>query len=386
MRTPYATPTRQIGARAALTAALLLGIALAPSSARADANDDADLVVLDGGFAQITLIGLLQVEAAPWLGDDALLVNADPADGEGFRLRRARLGVKGFAWGDVDFELSMEATADGMALLDAWVAWRPIIGFGVVVGARKVPFSRYALTSAMDSALADRPLGVRALAPFRQVGITLEGDVGNGIARYWLGAYNGFTRRASFGLGYDESTALDGNRFTNLAYAARVELAPLGPVGDGLPDFSRGGARVGVGGSFFYDDGRTIETIGWEVDAIFKMSGFHLALEWLNDSAEPSDQPATDATIPGAIDRMALTAEAGYLILDDTLGVAARFELLDDNVDQDNAGDQIVIGGGIQYYLHRQHLKALLEFQHREELHGASLDNDALILQVQLAL
>jgi len=385
LRNPNATTTRTRRTTAALTA-LFLGIALAPGAAHAGESDDADLVVLDGGFAQITLMGLLQVEAAPWLGDDALLVNGDPADGEGFRLRRARLGVKGFAWGDVDFELSMEAAGDGMQLLDAWVAWRRITGLGIVVGARKVPFSRYALASAKDSALVDRPFGVRALAPFRQVGITLEGDVGNGIARYWLGAYNGFTRRASFGLGYDEATALDGNRFTNLAYAARVEIAPLGPVGDGLPDFSRKGPRVGVGGSFYYDDGRTIETIGWEVDAIFKASGFHLALEWLNDSAEPSDQPATDATIPAAIDRMALVAEVGYLVLDDTLGVTARFELLDDNTELDNAGDQIVIGGGVQYYLHRQHLKALLEFQHREELHGQSLDNDALVLQIQLAL
>jgi len=368
---------------------LVLSASLVASStppALAGDNDDADLVVLDGGFAQITLLGLLQVEATPWLGDDALLVNADAADDQGFRLRRARLGVKGFAWGDVDFELSMEASADGMQLLDAWVAWRRITGLGVVVGARKVPFSRYALVSAMDSALIDRPFGVRALAPFRQVGLTLEGDVGDGIARYWLGVYNGFTRRPSFGLGYDEATALDGNRFTNLAYAARVELAPLGPVGDGLPDFDRGGARLGVGGSFFYDDGRTIQTMGWEVDAIFKIAGFHLALEWLNDSAEPSDTPETDATLPTTIDRMALTAEAGYLIIGDELGVAARFELLDDNTELDNAGDQIVIGGGVQYYLHRQHLKAVLEFTHREELEGQSLDNDALVLHVQLAL
>lgn len=369
-----------------LPLALVLVMGPLAPSAHADDNDAADLVVLDGGFAQITLIGLLQVEALPWLGEDALIVNGDPADAQGFSLRRARFGVNGYAWGDVEFELSFEAESDGVDLLDAWVAWRPIIGLGFVVGAKKVPFSRSALMGAGEAALSDRALGVRALAPFRQVGLTVEGDVGNGIARYWLGAYNGFQRRASFGLGYEESTALDGNRFTRLAYAARVELAPLGPVGDGMPDFTRGGLRVGVGGSFFYDDGKSVETLGWEVDAIMKVAGFHLAIEWLNDSAEPADQPTVEAPLFGAIDRMALSAEAGYLIIGDRLGVAARFELLDDNTEQDNSGDQIVIAAGLQYYLHRQHLKAMLEFTHREELEGPSLDNDALLLQVQLGL
>lgn len=367
-----------------LVASLLL--ALVPSIAHADDNDAADLVVLDGGFAQVTLMGLLQLEAVPYLGDDGLIVNGDPADAQGFSLRRARFGVRGYAWGDTEFELSMDASSEGMRLLDAWVAWRPITGLGFVVGAREVPFSRYALMRSSESALSDRPLGVRALAPFRQVGATIEGDVGNGIARYWLGVYNGLERRTSFGLGYEEATALDGNRFTRLAYAARAEVAPLGPVGDGMPDFERGGLRLGVGGSIYYDDGKSIETLGWEVDAIMKIAGFNLALEWLNDSAEPTSQPTTDATIPGAIDRSALAAEAGYLFCGNKLGVAARVELLDDNADLDNAGDQIVVSGGFQYYLHRQHMKALIELTHREELDGPSLDNDALLIQVQLGL
>ncbi|MFO0751180.1 MAG: porin [Myxococcota bacterium] len=367
----------------ALTLLVALGL---PTATRADDKDAADLVVLDGSFAQVTLLGLLQVEAAPYLGDDALLVNGDPADASGFRLRRARFGFKGYAWGDVDFELTVDGASDGMKLHDAWVAWRGITGLGVVVGARTVPFSRWALADSGAEALSERPLGVRALAPFRQVGLTIEGDVGDGIARYWLGAYNGFTRRSSFGLGFEEATALDGNRFTRLAYVARAELAPLGRLGEGLPDFERGGLRLGLGGGFYYDDGKSISTLGWEIDAVMKVAGLHLALEWLNDSAEPTTQPTTDTSIPTSIDRMALAAEVGYLVCSDKLGVTARFELLDDDKDVDNGGDQIAIGGGVQYYLHRQHLKALLEFTHREELHGASLDNDALLLQVQLGL
>lgn len=370
----------------ALCAALAFTSTGPAGVARADESDDGDLVVLDGGFAQLSLIGLLQTQFVPWQGDDALIVSGDPADAPGARVRRARFGVKGWAWGEVDWELSLDATSEGMDLLDAWVGYRGLTGIGFVIGARKVPYSRFAMMGAGDGALADRPLGVRAMAPFRQVGLTIEGDVGNGIVRWALGAYNGFSRSQSFNQGYRETTALEGNRFTRLAYVARAELAPLGPLGDGMPDFSRKGLRLGVGGGFYYDDGKTVETLGWEVDLLLKVCGFHFAAELLNDSAEPADQPSTDPVVPGSVSRMALVAEAGYLLIGEQLGLTARFELLDDNTDLDNNGDQIVVTGGVQYYLHRQHLKAQLEFSHREELHGLSLDNDSLMLQVQFEL
>lgn len=366
--------------------ALLLTLPLAAPPALADDNDDADLVVLDGGFAQISLLGLLQTQLVPWQGDDALLVSGDPADAPGVRIRRARFGVDGWAWGDVSFELSLEATSGGMDLLDAYVAYRGLTGLSFVVGARKVPFSRFALVGAGDGALVDRPLGVRAMAPFRQVGVTVEGDVGNGIVRWALGVYNGMSRSQSFNEGYRETTALEGNRFSRLAYVGRAELAPLGPVGDGLPDFARGGFRLGLGGGVYYDDGKTVSTLGWEADLIMKVCGFHFLAEVISDSAEPSDKPTTDPVVPTSVARMSLAVEAGYLLVGETLGLTARFELLDDDTDVDNNGDQIAITAGVQAYLHRHHLKAQLEFTHREELDGLALDNDSLVLQTQFQL
>jgi len=379
------SPGFAILAKAIVSVAILTGFVM-PDVAHADDNDDGDLVVLDGGFAQVSLIGLLQTQIVPWQGDDALIVSGDQADTAGARIRRARFGVKGWAWGEVDFELSLQAATGGTDILDAWVGYRGLTGISFIVGARKVPFSRFALMGAGDGALADRPLGVRALAPFRQVGLTIEGDVGNGILRWALGAYNGFSRSQSFNEGYRETTALEGNRFTRLAYVGRAELAPLGPVGDGMPDFARGGFRLGVGGSVYYDPGKTVETLGYEIDLIIKSSGFHFAAEFLSDSAEPSDQPTTDPVVPTAIDRMAFIAEAGYLLIGEELGITARFELLDDNTAADNNGDQIAVTGGLQYYLHRQHLKAQLEYTHRLELEGVALDNDSLLLQVQFEL
>lgn len=370
-------------ARLALFAALCASL---PSIAHAGESDDADLVVVDGGYAQFTLQGLLQTQFLPLLGDDARLNSGDPADAPGVRLRRARLGVSGWAWGIVDWELSLQARAGGIDLLDAWVGYRGLNGLGFVVGARKVPFSKFAMMSAGDSVLIDRPLGVQAMAPFRQVGLTLEGEIGNGIAGYSLGVYNGFARNQSFNEGYRETASLEGNRFSRLAYVAHVSLAPLGSIGKGLADFARSGPKVGIGGSFYYDDGKTVSTLGIAANLVFKARGFHLAAEYLYDSADPAQNPTTDATVPASVSRQALIAELGYLILRDELGVTARFELLDDNMDLDNNGDQIVVTGGLQYYFHRHHLKAQLEYTHRTELEGVSLDNDSLLLQVQFEL
>lgn len=367
-----------------LVTALLVGSAGLAHAAPAD--EDADLVVLDGGFAQLALLGLIQVQAAPWLGDDALVVNGDPADTAGFRLRRARLGMRGYAWGTVDWELSLQASGEGINLQRAYVAYRGINFLHILAGVHDVPFSRFALAGAGHGALADRPFGTRGMAPFDQLGLSIEGEVGESLLKYAVGAFNGFTRGASFFEGYREEPALDGNRFTNLAYAARVEIAPLGKLGADLPDFERKGIRIGVGGSFYFDPGKTVETLGWGVDFILKFKGLHLAAELLMDSASPTHKPTTDATVPGSIDRMSVVTELGYMILPDILGVTARFELLDDNKGQDNAGDEIVFTGGVQYYLHRQHLKAQLEYTHREELKGIALDNDALVLQLQFQL
>jgi len=366
-----------------LSVTLCVGIA---PEAFAGEGDDASLIVVDGGLAQFTLIGLLQTQFVPLLGEDARITSGDPADAPGVRLRRARLGVSGWAWGMVDWELSMQARTGGMDLLDAWVGYRGLTGISFVVGARKVQFSRYAIMSVSDQVMVDRPLGAQAMAPLRQVGLTIEGDIGNGILNWSLGVYNGFARNQSFNEGFRETAALEGNRFTRLAYVAHASLAPLGPLGDGLADFKRGGPRLGLGGSFYYDDGKTVGTLGLAANLVYKHSGLHFVAEYLYDSAEPTTNPTTDATVPAAVSRHALIAELGYLLIADELGVTARFELLDDNMDLDNSGDQIVVAGGLQYYFRRQHLKAQLEYTHRNELEGPSLDNDSLVLQVQFQL
>jgi len=338
--------------------------------------------------------GVLQTQAAVLTGDDNLLANGDLAERPGFRIRRGRLGIEGRLYGRAAFGLAFEGTQTDAALLDAWLGYWVAPEFGFTVGAQKLPFSRFALTGSTRGALIERPLGVEAMAPFRQMGLTLQGNIANGMLRYAVGIYDGFERRANFHQGYVENLGLRGNRFNGMAFAGRLETQPLGPLGPYLADLRTTGERsaplLGVGGAFYYEDGETTRSMGAEGDLLFKIYGLHLAFEYLWDTAEPSSTPTTTMTIPAETTRTALVAELGYAFQMRSqplaFGGAFRMELLDDNTAIEDSGDALVLTGGLAAYWHKHHLKASLDYTHRAERHGLALDNDTLLLQLQLAL
>ena len=375
---------------------LLVGPA---ASARADgppapAPDGEALLTYKTSVFELAGYGLLQTQAAVLTGADNLLADGDPAERAGFRIRRARLGVSGRVYGRGAFALSFEGTQSGATLLDAWLGYWVAPEFGFTVGARQVPFSRFALVSATKGALTERPLGVEAMAPFRQVGLTLRGDVADGMLRYAVGVYNGFERHANFHQGYVENPALNGNRFNRMAFAGRLETEPLGPLGPYMADLRTSGQRsaplLGVGGAFYYDDGDTTKAMGAEGDLLFKIYGMHLAFEYLWDNGKPSSTPTTTMTIPAETTRTSMVTELGYAYQMRTQPIAFggtfRMELLDDNTALDDSGDAMVLAGGLAAYWHKHHLKASLDYTHRAERHGLALDNDTLLLQLQLAL
>jgi hypothetical protein len=359
-----------------LLIALLMSLLSLP--AWADGHEESNL--------DLDYVGLIQVQAAPWVGADNLIQDGDVAEEAGFRLRRARFGLKGKAWKMMEFEVSTQADVTGIDLLDAWIGYRLGTEVGLTLGAKKVPFSRFALMGSGKGALIERPMGTTAMAPGRQLGLTVEGDIGDGMFGYAIGAYNGFERRTNFFEGYAHGTALLGNRFTRLATALRVTSSPLGDVGTTMADIEGGDFRLGFGAAGFYNAGSTTTTYGWEVDLHMKVAGFHLAAEYVQDHAAPAEDPTTPLTIPAEIGRSAMAAELGYMILPAQLGLAVRGELIDDNDADETNGDVLVIAGGIQYYWHGSNLRTGLDFVHREELKGQARDNDSLVLQLQLEL
>lgn len=371
----------------AWTSALALALAVSFTvPAWADDNDDGAWIVLGDGVAQIVPMALVQGQFGIPIGDGHLLSDGDVMERTGFRLRRARLGIGGMAYGVIEWDVSLDATEDGINLNDAWVAWRHFSVLQVKVGTMKAPFSLFATSGSGEQALADRPLATRAMAPFRQLGFLIEGDVGNGILHYGVGVFNAFERNTNFHEGFVENAGIKGNRKGTVATAARVSLEPLGSMSRGIPDLAQGPVLLKVGGSFYYSDDDTVTSLGFGGDLLFKAQGLHLAAEFLLRRSEPATKPTGTQTTSADIEQMSVVGEIGYVFLKNMLGLTVRCEWLDPNTDIKDNTDELIITSGLQYYWHKHHFKVALEYTHREELEGLSEDDDMVLTQLHFSL
>lgn len=389
-----AAVARERASGRAVAASLGLAAALAFSGTAAAEPDEARMedrvIELKADPLVISPVALIQVQAAPYVGDDAFFQAGDTAEQPGFRLRRARIGFAGEIYDVVPFEISAELVFDESATArvnDAWIGYRFAEWFEIFAGAHKVPFSRSAIMSAANTALIERPLAVRAMAPIRQVGAHVEGTLWKGALSYAAGVYNGFQRSDQFFFGYRTNAAAFGNRFDELAYVGRLSTEPLGELGNTVADYaSTQRLRFGIGVSYFFSDGGTRDIQGGNGDFLVHYKGLHVLGEFLWNQIDPETNPTQPSTQIARVKSFAAVGEAGYVFWKNKLGLTARVEWLDPSTDVSSESDSLVITGGASYLIVEDVLKAQLDFTHREELAGVALKNDLLALQLQLSL
>ena len=346
-----------------------------------------EATTLKAGEFSLQLHSRLQVWSG-WVGDDALLDNGDKMQEYGFRLRRARFGIEGDLWTKVSYGLELDLfdqERTGGPLYEAFVAYETCPYAKLVAGMTKYPFSKAENMSSAVLAHLDRSLGTFAMSPAQTVGFAVESRPWADHLTVLVGVYNGLQRAQSFHEGYESIGVSKGNRFERLSFAGRVDLEPLDAVGKGEADLKKTASfRLGLGGGGFFNDGSSIRTWGASGYVHLKAWGFHLFSEVLFDHSAPRTQPTSTNTIKAEVDRLAVQASLGYMILAKTLGIAVRGELLDDNRDLDDEGDEMVVAGTLSWYIYGNFFKTYIEYQHREELHGQALDNDHGIAGVQV--
>jgi Phosphate-selective porin O and P len=361
-----------------------------PQHADGDPSIDfRELLHLEAGPLSIAPVVLVQTQAIPYVGSDSFLQSGDPAERPGFRMRRARFGFGGRLYDKVPFRITGEFSSDehGTAHLhDAYFGYDRFKFLQLFAGAREVPFSRSAMVDSGSGALIERPLSVRSMSPFHQLGLSAEGRLFGGAFTYAAGVYNGLERSDVFFEGYGENAALLGNRFDGLTYAARLGSEPMGDVGATIEDLRKGKPRLGVGASFFYSNGGTRNLLGAGGDVIFKAHGFHVLAEFLSNHASPKSVPTQPTTQISTVQSLAAVGEAGYVIVKNRLGVSARFEWIDPNTSLKDESDCWLAVGGISYHVMHDLVKAQLDYTHRQEIHGKSLKNDSVVMQFQLNL
>jgi len=356
-----------------------------------------DYLRLHAGPLSIEPEVLMQVQGIPYVGADSSLEAGDPADGPGFRFRRARFGFEGRLFHRIRFELNAEYNAaifknPGLIPHDAWFGYDRYRYLQIFVGTMDVPFSRSALTGAGEGALIERPFAVQAMAPFHQLGARLEGRFFSGALTYAFGVYNGLERATSksFFLGYLENPGFQGNRFQGLTYGGRITAEPLGSLGHTMEDLHHGKFKIAAGASGFYSNGGAAGVVGLGSDVLLHFRGLHVLGELLANRTSPTTQPTQPASQSAVVQSVGAVAEAGYVILKERLGVTVRFERIVPDTrtagSVGDPGDSWIVTGGVSYHLLNDFLRAQLDYTHREELHGPLLKNDSVVIQAQLNL
>jgi hypothetical protein len=241
------------------------------------------------------------------------------------------------------------------------------------------------MTSSAEIQFTTRPFAVEAMAPERQLGALLTGGFFKNRIKYFIGVYNSLERGETFYAGYKILEYEKGNRIKRLVYAGRLEFHPLGELTPGIADVQRQDFGFALGGSYFYNDGTTRTIHATSADVHIKFMGFSLLGEFLLDSSEPVPEPISQATeLPVAFKRMAFYAQVGYILPWFPLEYAARLEYIDDNNEIEDEGDELLFVGGVHFYWYENRVKFLLDYIHRSERHGISIENDTLLFQTQV--
>ncbi len=341
------------------------------------------------GPLQIDTRALVQTQFAALVGKDTSLEHGDRAERPGFALRRARFGASGRYGHRAQFgifaDLAGNAQSQAVLLSEAWASLSLWQNASITMGAHRTPYAKSAMISSARMALAERAQAIQAMAPFRQVGVTLSGSYPNLLGIQWhVGAYNGFERGKNFYAGMTEFNGLGGNRNGGIAIVGRLALAPLGDLGPEAYDAKGGGLRVEVGVNAYRSNGTTTTMAGRSADLHAKIKGVHLHVEMLADSGDPKDQPTEAATLAAKINRRAMLVEAGYSMW--RFNGALRAQLIDTNADNDTDPEEQIFSGAVGYQLPGDRVRLQLQVDHRQEVKGAALSNDVAFLQMQLLL
>jgi phosphate-selective porin OprO and OprP len=191
------------------------------------------------GDFEIKLRGTVQADYRGFVGDDDVPFN------DTFLFRRIRPSIEGQLGSLIAFRLTPELAGDSATVVDAYVDVRFDPRYTLRVGKVKGPIGLERLQSASALALIERGFPTE-LAPNRDLGIQLQGDLAAARVNYAIGVFNGTPD------GRDATTTDSDN---NLEYAGRLFFEPwkndanaLSGLGFGIA--ASAGEKDGAGNNF----------------------------------------------------------------------------------------------------------------------------------------
>ena len=300
-----------------------------------------------------------------------------------FRLRRARINLTGEFAEQFDFKIEGDfGQGDGLnsnrtafSATDVFVNWHQFPEAQIKIGQWKAPFGLEQITPDTTLLMIERSLPTGAITPDRQIGVQLWGKPFTNVwpkqkdlLTYYAGIFNGNGRNTSIN---------DNNSFM---YVGRLELMPFKGKVFGQDSSLKLGADVlnsrddtgtnisptlnllvNADGSLSpFVLSTPAERTAWSVDAWLKLGPFDLIGEYLQEKVNG----LTFNGVPGIPDftTNGYYITAAYFLIPKKLQLAMRWEDL--NPGQRGNDGIRSITGGLNYYIHGDDLKVMVNYIH----------------------
>lgn len=319
-------------------------------------------------------------------------------------LRRARLTLSSKLTERISVKLQLEAGMQKFTLKDAYIDLSLEL-LDIFIGQKHVPFSREALNSSKYLQMIERSRSSE-FAPFRQVGIGLQGFAWGKKLEYMAGIYNGAVNSSAVAdlannrlskvkiYHIDAGASADNNKFL---YAGRIDFHPLGYMAKQqsyLEDLKHPLLSFGI--NFFCSDdspkdGHTAgaaelkKTTAYGGDAAFKFKGFAATLEyiyrelsWWNTGDQVNNTRQYTYTIQG-----------GFMVIPKRFELTARYEFVKFDKSglltgpEGQASDKWLTLG-CNYFLSGHHMKIQFNWIRKKEDMPAAVpepDNNTALVQ-----
>ncbi len=330
-------------------------------------------------------------------------VDSDPSISR-FLIRRARLSFGSVLTDWASIKIQIEAGKQTFTLKDAYLRLDSK-GISIFIGQKYVPFSREAMNSSKYLQMVERSR-TSEFAPFRQMGVGIQGFAFNKKIEYQAGVYNGAVNSSTVSklnegkMGkvkiyhIDTGASNENNKFL---FAGRIDFYPFGSMKlsqSYLEEVEH--VLLGFGLNVFTSndspsEGHTPGTAQIQkssvfgADAALKSKGFAGTFEYLHRDFSWWD--VLDSENDAA--QNTFTIQGGYMILPKKMEVTARYEFLDfdkDNLLQGPAGQLADkwVTFGFNYFFDGHHTKIQLNYILKEEdmPSGAEkINNNTLLAQ-----
>jgi phosphate-selective porin len=299
-----------------------------------------------------------------------------------FRLRRARINLTGDFAENFDFKVEGDfEQSDGInssrtdfSGTDIFVNWHQYPEAQIKVGQWKAPFGLEQLTPDTSLYLIERSLPTGAITPERQIGVQLWGKPFASIwpdqkdlVTYYAGIFNGNGRNISNNdnnnfmyVGRLESTLFKG--FFGKDSSLKLGADVLNSRDDAGTNISQTlNLLVNADGSLSpFVLPTADERTAWSVDAWLKLGPFDLIGEYLEEYVNGR----TVNGVPGMPDftTNGYYITAAYYLIPKKLQAAVRWEDL--NPGQRGSDGIHSITGGLNYYIHGDDLKLMVNYIH----------------------